>query len=292
MHPRIEEINQHRYVKSTLGFFLLFFNNFQKERIHVTAGYLSYVTLMSLVPLMVVMLSVMTAFPIFAEIRELIENFIYQNFVPTSGDVVQEHITGFVSNATKMSAIAITALFILAMLLISAIDQCLNKLWRVNEKRRIITSFSMYWMVLSLGPVLVGSSLVMTSYILSLVSIGDYDLLGLSNIVVQALPLVASIAAFFILYMVVPNKVVPAKFALAGATLAAVLFEIAKKSFAIYVTQLPSYEAIYGALSSIPILFLWVYLSWLVVLVGALFTVSLEDYDSEKKTKSSQQDAD
>lgn len=292
MHPRIEKIKRHRYVKSTLGFLLLFFNNFQKERIHVTAGYLSYVTLMSLVPLMVVMLSVMTAFPIFSEIRELIENFIYQNFVPASGDVVQEHITGFVSNATKMSAIAITALFILAMLLISAIDQCLNKLWRVNEKRRIITSFSMYWMVLSLGPVLVGSSLVMTSYILSLVSIGDYDLLGLSNIAVQALPLVASIAAFFILYMVVPNKVVPAKFALAGATLAAILFEIAKKAFAIYVTQLPSYEAIYGALSSIPILFLWVYLSWLVVLVGALFTVSLEDYDSEKKARSSQQDAD
>jgi membrane protein len=292
MHLRIEEIKQHRYVKSILGFWLLFFKNFQKERIHVTAGYLSYVTLMSLVPLMVVMLSVMTAFPIFSEIRELIENFIYQNFVPASGDVVQEHITGFVSNASKMSAIAITALFIFAMLLISAIDQCLNKLWRVNEKRRIITSFSMYWMVLSLGPVLVGSSLVMTSYILSLVSIGDYDLLGLSNIAVQALPLVASIAAFFILYMVVPNKVVPAKFAFAGASLAAVLFEIAKKSFAIYVTQLPSYEAIYGALSSIPILFLWVYLSWLVVLVGALFTVSLEDYDSEKKVRSPQQDAD
>jgi membrane protein len=287
MHPRIEEIKQHRYVKSTLSFWLLFFNNYQKERIHVTAGYLSYVTLMSLVPLMVVMLSVMTAFPIFAEIRELIENFIYQNFVPASGDVVQEHITGFVSNASKMSAIAITALFIFAMLLISAIDQCLNKLWRVNEKRRIITSFSMYWMVLSLGPVLVGSSLVMTSYILSLVSIGDYDLLGLSNIAVQALPLVASIAAFFILYMVVPNKVVPTRFALAGAALAAVLFEIAKKTFAVYVTQLPSYEAIYGALSSIPILFLWVYLSWLVVLVGALFTVSLEDYDSEKKARSS-----
>jgi membrane protein len=292
MHSKLEEIKHHRYVEPALGFLLLFFNNFKKERIHVTAGYLSYVTLMSLVPLMVVMLSVMTAFPIFSEIRELVENFIYQNFVPASGDVVQEHITGFVSNASKMSAVAITALFILAMLLISAIDQCLNKLWRVDDKRRVMTSFSMYWMVLTLGPVLVGSSIVISSYILSLVSIGDYDLLGLSNVFVRALPLVASTSAFFILYMVVPNKVIPFKFAIAGATLAAVLFEIAKKAFAIYVTQLPSYQAIYGALSSIPILFLWVYLSWLVVLVGALFTVSLEDFDNEKKAKLSKLNAD
>jgi len=292
MHSKLEKIKQHHYIEAGLSFFLLFVNNFKKERIHVTAGYLSYVTLMSLVPLMVVMLSVMTAFPIFSEIRELIENFVYQNFVPASGDVVQEHITGFVSNASKMSAVAITALFIFAMLLISAIDKCLNKLWRVDEKRRVITSFSMYWMVLTLGPVLVGSSLVLSSYILSMVSLGDYDLLGLTNVLVRALPLVASTTAFFILYMVVPNKVIPAKFAIAGAVLAAVLFEVAKKSFAIYVTQLPSYQAIYGALSSIPILFLWVYLSWLVVLVGALFTVSLEDFDTKKKLALSEQDTD
>lgn len=285
MLSKFDKIKQHRYMIRMLSFLHLFLSNLKKEHIHVTAGYLSYVTLMSLVPLMVVMLSVMTAFPIFSEIRELIENFVYQNFVPASGDVVQEHITGFVSNASKMSAVAITALFIFAMLLISAIDKCLNKLWRVNEKRRVMTSFSMYWMVLTLGPVLVGSSLVMTSYIISLVSLGDYDLLGITNIFVRALPLFASIAAFFILYMVVPNKIIPAKFAFAGATLAAILFEIAKKSFAIYVTQLPSYQAIYGALSSIPILFLWVYLSWLVVLIGALFTVSLEDFELKQKNE-------
>ena len=274
MHPKLEKVKQHRFVENGFGFLLLFIENFKTERIHVTAGYLSYVTLMSLVPLMVVMLSMMTAFPIFSEIRQLIENFVYINFVPASGDVVQEHIAGFVSNASKMSAVAISALFVLAMMLISAIDKCLNKLWRVNEKRRVITSFSMYWMVLTLGPVLVGSSLVISSYIISLVSIGDYDLLGVT------------------LYMVVPNKVIPVKFALAGAALAAVLFEIAKKAFAIYVTQIPSYQAIYGALSSIPILFLWVYLSWLVVLIGALFTVSLEDFDEAQKAKLSEQEAD
>jgi membrane protein len=229
------------------------------------------------------MLSVMTAFPIFADIKEIIENFVFQNFMPAAGDVVKEHITGFVANASKMSAIAITFLFLFALLLISAIDASLNKIWQVTTKRRIITAFSMYWMVLTLGPVLVGSSLAATSYLVSFISIGDYDLFGLANIALRALPIFASIGAFLILYMIVPNKVVLLKHALFGATLAALLFEIAKKGFAFYVTELPSYQTIYGALAGIPILFLWVYLSWLVVLFGALFTVSLENFNPEHR---------
>jgi len=260
-----------------------FFKRFTSEQVHVTAGYLSYVTLMSLVPLIVVMLSVMTAFPIFSEIKVTIEGFVYSNFIPASGDVVKEHITGFVDNASKMSAVAITFLFLFALLLISAIDKTLNQLWKIDKKRRVVTAFSMYWMVLTLGPVLVGSSLAATSYIVSLVSLGDYDLFGVANVLVRLLPIFASVCAFLILYLVVPNKEVNFRYALAGAVLAAFLFEVAKKGFAFYVTQLPSYQAIYGALASIPILFLWVYLSWLVVLFGALFTVCIEDYMAEKE---------
>ncbi|GAA6203808.1 virulence factor BrkB family protein [Thalassotalea sp. SU-HH00458] len=266
----------------TAKFFWFFLRRMNAEQVHVTAGYLSYVTLMSLVPLMVVMLSVMTAFPIFSDIKDMIEGFVYHNFLPATGDVVREYITGFVANASKMSAIAITFLFLFALMLISAIDKSLNKLWRIDKKRKIVTSFSMYWMVLTLGPVLVGSSIAATSYIVSLMSLGDYDVLGVANVLLRLLPIIASIFAFFILYIVVPNKDVSFKFALSGAILAGVLFEIAKKGFAFYVTQLPSYQAIYGALAGIPILFLWVYLSWLVVLFGALFTVCLEDFSQQK----------
>ena len=277
----IKSIKKNQQSQTIWHFCLFFINRILKEQIHITAGYLSYVTLMSLVPLIVVMLSVMTAFPIFTDIKEIIENFVYQNFMPAAGDVVKEHITGFVTNASEMSAIAISFLFLFALLLISAIDTSLNKIWRVTTKRRIVTAFSMYWMVLTLGPVLMGSSIAATSYIVSLISIGNYDVFGLTNIALRALPIFASIGAFLILYMVVPNKVVPLKHALFGATLAALLFEVAKKGFAFYITQLPSYEAIYGALAGIPILFLWVYLSWLVVLFGALFTVSLENFKPE-----------
>jgi membrane protein len=276
-----------------LSFFPYLYRKIKREQIHVVAGYLSYVSLMSLVPLLVVMLSVMTAFPIFSDLKQVIENFVYSNFLPTAGDVVQQYIAGFVDNASKMSAVAISFLFVMALLLISTIDKSLNKIWRVKEKRRIVTAFSMYWMILTLGPIFVGSSLAASSYIVSLVSFNDFGVEETVNLFLRLLPLLSSISAFIILYMVVPNKTVPFKFALSGAVLAAILFEVAKRGFVIYVTQLPSYQAIYGAFATIPIIFLWVYLSWLVVLVGAVFTVSLQEFserslNSEKKSLASE----
>lgn len=253
----------------------------KKQEIHVTAGYLSYVTLMSLVPLVVVMFSVMTAFPIFADIKVVIENFVYNNFMPAAGDMVQKHLTGFVENASKMSAVAISFLFLFALLLISAIDKSLNKIWQVNEKRRLVTAFPMYWMILTLGPVLVGSSIAISSYVISLVNLGEYDVIGLSNVLLRMLPILFSVLAFIFLYMLVPNKPISIKYASIGALVAAILFEVAKKGFALYITQFPSYKAIYGALAGIPILFLWVYLSWLVVLFGALITATLEKFNDQ-----------
>jgi membrane protein len=267
------------------GFIKFFINRVEQEKMPVVAGYLSYVCLMSLVPLLVVMLSVMTAFPIFSELQQSIEEFVYQNFVPAAGDIVQQYLSGFVANASKMSAIAISFLFIVAFLLISAIDKTLNTIWRVTDKRRTITSLAMYWMILTLGPVFVGASIALTSYIVSLVSLSDYDVLGLFDIFLRLLPLLASVVAFLILYVAVPNKAVPFKYAIVGGFIAAILFELAKKGFAVYLTAFPSYQVIYGALATIPILFLWIYLSWLIVLTGAIITVSLQEYCESLQSK-------
>lgn len=271
--------------RKVMVFVSFFLQRLKQEQLPVVAGYLSYVSLMSLVPLLVVMLSVMTAFPLFAELQLTVEAFVYENFVPAAGDVVQQYLSGFVDNASKMSAVAIFFLFIVALLLISAIDKTLNKIWRVTQKRRTITSLALYWMVLTLGPIFVGASIALTSYIISFVSLGDYDVFGLTNIVIRMLPLLASISAFVILYMAVPNKDVPFKFAVGGAFIAALLFEFAKKLFALYLTAFPSYQAIYGALATIPILFLWIYLSWLIVLAGATFSVTLQDFSSKLTQK-------
>jgi membrane protein len=267
------------------GLIFYFIRRIQRQQIQIVAGYLSYVCLMSLVPLVVVMLSVMTAFPLFAELQQSIEQFVYSNFVPAAGDVVQLYLSGFVANASKMSAVAISFLFVAALLLISSIDSTFNKIWRVNDKRRTITSFAMYWMVLTLGPILVGASIALSSYLMSIVSVDEYDVLGLSDILLRLLPLFSSLVAFVILYMAVPNKAVPFKYAISGAIVAGVLFELAKKVFALYITAFPSYQVIYGALATIPIIFLWVYVSWLIVLVGALLTVSLQEYSDLKANK-------
>jgi membrane protein len=260
------------------GGLFYFVRRIKREQIQVVAGYLSYVCLMSLVPLMVVMLSVMTAFPLFSELQETIEQFVYKNFVPAAGDVVQHYLSGFVDNASKMSAVAVSFLFIAALLLISSIDNTFNNIWRVNDKRRTITSFAMYWMVLTLGPILVGASIALSSYLVSIVSADEYGVSGLFDVFLRLLPLLSSIVAFVILYMAVPNKAVPFKYAISGALVAGVLFELAKKAFALYIAAFPSYQVIYGALATIPIIFLWVYVSWLIVLTGALITVSLQEY--------------
>lgn len=266
-----------------LSFFHYLLRRIKKEQLQVVAGYLSYVSLMSLVPLMVVALSIATAFPIFAEIHHSVEQFVYDNFVPTASDVVQQYLSSFVENASKMSAIAISFLFIAALLLISAIDKTFNKIWQVTKKRRVITSFSMYWMILTLGPLLVGASIAITSYIVSLVSLGIDDDFGITSLFFRLLPLLSSMAAFVLLYMLVPNTTVRFKYAFSGALVAAILFELAKKIFVIYLTAFPSYQAIYGALAIVPILFLWVYLAWFIVLGGALITVSLQEYELETK---------
>lgn len=268
-----------------VSFFHFLKKRLQQEQLQVVAGYLSYVSLMSLVPLMVVALSVATAFPIFADIHQSVEQFIYDNFVPTASDVVQQYLSAFVDNASKMSAVAISFLFVAALLLISAIDKTFNNIWQVTQKRRVITSFSMYWMILTLGPILMGASIAITSYIVSLVTLGVEEHVGLTSMFFRLLPLLSSLAAFMLLYMLVPNRNVPFKYAFSGALFAAIFFELAKKVFAAYLTAFPSYQAIYGALAIVPILFLWVYLSWIIVLAGAVITVTLQEYELEGEVK-------
>nr|WP_193988150.1 virulence factor BrkB family protein [Lelliottia steviae] len=245
------------------------------DQITVNAGYLAYVTLLSIVPLVAVGVAIFSAFPGFESTLVTIENFLFTNLVPTSTDVIKEHISSFAGNANKMTAVGVGFLAAVSLLLIRNVDATLNRIWRIKKKRPMMISFAVYWMVLSLGPVLLGASIGVTSYIVSLVSFADQGIPGFSGFLLKLLPYVISMVGFIMLYTLVPNTRVPFKAAIPGALFAAMLFELTKKGFALYISHFPSYEVIYGALATIPILFVWVYLSWIVVLLGAEFTVCI-----------------
>jgi membrane protein len=249
----------------------------KRDRITVSAGHLAYVTLLSLVPFIMVFFTILSAFPAFAEARSQLEGFIFNNFVPTAGDTVQKYIGSFAGKASEMGAVGILSLLVVALLLISNIDKTLNSIWRTKSDRPAVYTFAIYWMVISLGPLLMGSSVAISSYLTGLAAFAETYTPGLGTFFLKLVPVFTALGTFVILYMVVPNKQVKAKYALCGALVATILFEVSKKGFALYVTHFPSYDVIYGAFAVVPILFVWVYLSWIVVLLGAEFTCSLEE---------------
>ncbi|TMO79858.1 hypothetical protein CWC16_10640 [Pseudoalteromonas sp. S3776] len=283
------------FLRQQPGWWMQYVNRCIDDQITVNAGYLAYVTLLSLVPLIAVGVAIFSAFPGFESTRIAIESFLFTNFVPTSSDVIKEHISSFAGNANQMTAVGIGFLAAIALLLIRNVDATLNRIWRIKKKRPMMISFAVYWMVLSLGPVLLGASIGVTSYIVSLVSFADQGIPGFSGFLLKLVPYGFSMVGFLMLYTLVPNTPVSIRAALPGALFAAVLFELTKKGFALYISHFPSYEVIYGAVATIPILFVWVYLSWVVVLLGAEFTACISpnhvpqtpeiDIDEELKTE-------
>lgn len=268
-------LNLQNLAKQTFAFSRYLLLRVKHDRVNVNAGYLAYITLLSIVPMFTVSLAIMSSFEIFANVGEVLQDFVIEHFVPAAGLAVRTALSEFIANTAKMTAVGGVFLFIAALMLISNIDKNLNYIWRVRNKRRVVFSFSMYWMILTLGPLLLGASIAMTSYITSLKIIDSEALVGVYNLFLRWLPFLLSFFAFSGLYLLVPNKKVYIYHSLVGALVAAILFELSKKAFAAYITHFPSYQLIYGALAAIPILFVWIYLCWMIVLIGAEVTAAL-----------------
>jgi membrane protein len=245
-----------------------------------------------LVPLVAVIFALFSAFPMFADVSLQLRHFVFANFIPATGDVIQNYIEQFVANSSKMTAVGACGLIVTALLLMYSIDSALNTIWRSKKIRPKVYSFAVYWMILTLGPLLAGASLAISSYLLSLRWASDLN--SVIDNVLRIFPLILSWLSFWLLYSVVPTTRVPNRDAIVGALVAAVLFELGKKGFALYITMFPSYQLIYGVLAVIPILFVWVYWTWCIVLLGAEITVTLGIYRELKKAAEAekQQEAD
>lgn len=239
-----------------------------------SASALAYSTLLSSVPLMTIIFNILSAFPAFQGLDQKIQNFVFQNFVPAAGEVVQSYLTTFTQKTSELTIIGIAFLIVTALMMLRTIDQSLNTIWHNQRPRSTVHSLLVYWAILSMGPLLIGLSIFISSYLLSMPFFHQLEP-SLWQYVLIWLPFLSTSTAFTLIYILIPNQRVPWISALIGGVLAAMLFEIAKRGFALYITHSDAYTTIYGALATIPIFLVWIYVSWLVILLGAEVTYCL-----------------
>jgi membrane protein len=235
------------------------------------AAALTFTSLLAIVPLMSVSFTVLSAFPVFHSAYKPIQDFIFSHFVPATGQVVQQYLQGFVAQASQLSLWGVVFLITTALLVMFTIEQSLNLIWRVRTQRKGIAAFTLYWAVLTLAPVLMGLSLVVSSYLTSLPLLqGTVMSTEMAKAqIIQWLPFSLTVVTFTFLYVAVPNCKVKIRHGFAGAVFAAALFESARVGFTYYLQQYPTYQLLYGAFATVPIFFLWVYWVWVIVLLGA-----------------------
>lgn len=242
---------------------------FLEDNCRQNAMVLTYTTLFAVVPVMTVMFSVLSAIPSLHHVSAEIQDFVFQHFIPSTGAVVQQHLQEFSRQARGLTVIGLGILFVTALMLLVTIEKSFNQIWKVHEERKGVVSFLRYWAVLSLGPLLLGAGFAISSYLASLklfstaASVVSDAVPGL-----QLIPFVSTSLAFMLLYVTVPNCKVPLKAGFWGGLVAALLFELSKHAFGLFVSQFSSYTLVYGAFAAFPVFLIWIYLSWMIILLG------------------------
>ncbi|WP_263913815.1 YihY family inner membrane protein [Achromobacter sp. 79A6] len=241
-----------------------------EEKLLQVASSLTFTTVLAIVPMLAVVLSLFTAFPVFQEFRVALEDFLTNSLMPPSvSDNIMEYLNQFARQASRLTAIGGGFLLVTSLLLIMTIDKAFNDIWHVTRQRPLPQRALVYWAVITLGPVVAGASLWATSFVaresLGLVR----DVPEVVSVAISFIPLVLTGLGFAALFVVVPNRDVLWRDALVGGCVTAVALEIMKSAFAYYLTRFPTYTVIYGAFATLPIFLLWIYLSWLAVLLGA-----------------------
>lgn len=257
-------------LRSSKAFLLEVMRRYRDDESSLAASSLAYTALLSLVPFMSVLVTVFSAMPLFNDASEALQDFLFQNFVPATGEVVQKYLLEFVNKARGLTVSMSLAVFVTSILMMHTMEKALNRIFDSKPAAKLIKKVMLYWTILTMGPLLVGGGIAMSSMLFKLSAFA-----GMKTFLLQFLPILSSMAGFFLLYLLIPNRKVNWRHALSGALFAAICFELAKKGFAVYVVKIPSYQKIYGAIAAIPLFLIWMFLSWNIILLGATITATL-----------------
>lgn len=261
-----------------IEFLRLVMRRARQDGCHQLASSLTLTTLLALVPLLTVMLTLASAFPVFGGLTGQIDDFIASHVLPEQiGKTVLKYVDQFSQRAGRLTLLGLLVLAATSFMTMLTIEKAFNLIWQSSQPRPLLQRIASYWAILTLGPVLIGGSLTMTSYLVT-ASIGvARSMPTLGVIALWVVPFALTILAFTLLYVIVPATRVNLRHAFIGGLVAGVLFELAKRGFALYVSKVPGYAMVYGTFAAFPIFLIWVYVSWLVTLFGATVTASLRD---------------
>ncbi|WP_199153418.1 YihY family inner membrane protein [Chromobacterium sp. ASV23] len=250
-------------------------------RVLQVSGSLTFTTLLALVPLFTIALTVISAFPVFADYSTRFKIMLLSTLVPEfAGKVITVYMRQFADNAEKLTAAGIVMLGVTALMLMSTIERTFNAIWGVRRGRPWLQQSMVYWTVLTLGPLVLGGSLLSWRWLFRVTRF-EKNLPLLAGVVEVGGTIVLTALVLSLLYRIVPNRFVPFRHAVAGALATSLLLEATKAGFGFYIGQVANYQLVYGAFASIPIFLLWVYCLWLVVLAGAVFTSALSYWEGE-----------
>jgi len=265
-------------------------HRFSRDGCFAASGALSYTTLVSLVPLGVIAIGILSVFPSFTDTRQELLTLIFRYFVPAISEQAAYWVQYFAGSAAQATAIGIIGIAGTGVLMLVTVEDQLNALWRVTTPRPWTQRVLAYWTLMTLGPLLVGMSLTLSTYLDTAARRAGLDpqaivqfASGWMHYFARLVPFVLELIAFTLLYCLIPNCTVRWRHGLLGAAVAAVAIEILKIGFVIYVGTFASYQTVYGAIAAIPIFLLWMYVSWMAVLLGAVVAANLPTWRVDER---------
>ena len=254
---------------------------FASDRCWRMAAGLSYTSLLAIVPLSAIAFSMLAAFPVFEGVKVQFQGALFDNLLPQSAEAMQEYFNTFISNTAGLSAVGIIALAGTAVLLLGTIESDLNAIFRVKRPRAMAPRLLVFWAMITLGPLLLGASFSLSTYIFAATKWLGIDVFsGPLGLLTKSVPTVIIVILLGLFYLLIPNRPVSIRAACIGGVSSGLLFAGLRQVFGWYVATFPTYQNIYGALSVVPIFLVWMYLSWTVVLFGAVLTASLSEWQS------------
>lgn len=247
-----------------------------EEQVPQVAGSLTFTTVLAVVPVMTIAFAIFTTFPLFNTFRDALEAYFVQSLMPRGvTNTILDNLSLFAAKANRLSAVGAVTLVLTAIMMFAIVDRSLNRIWRVKTPRSFTQSLIVYWAIMTLGPLLIGASLSFTTLVSPVASTLAQQLPWLGTVAAIFISLLLMTMFFGLLYLIVPNRLVDWHDALIGGLVAAIAFEMTNRGFAFFITKFPSYRVIYGALAAVPIFLVWVYLFWLITLLGAVLAVAL-----------------